>query len=85
MPWERYVKKDGRKDVRVKGAASDSLYDPKQYKAAKAAAVAAEKREKALADAKRLFAVTRREVAAKGGGRGVPSPKAPDKPLKRGR
>lgn len=63
--WERYTNKRGQKDVRLKGALSGAVFEPKAYRAAKADAVRAEKAAKALSDFDRDFARTAAEARAK--------------------
>lgn len=59
MAWEKFINKQGRKDVRPAGAPADSVVVKNDaYRTAKRQAVKEEQRQKALADFNRDFART---------------------------
>lgn len=66
--WEKFINKDGRKDVRPVGASSDAVVVQNDaYHRAKRQMVQEEKRQKALADVRREYARNERALAAKAG------------------
>lgn len=68
MAWERFTKKDGRKDVRPMGAPSDAVVVKNDaYRKAKRLAVQEEKRQAALSDFARAFGQNERALRAKSG------------------
>lgn len=66
--WQKFINRQGMKDVRPRGAANDAvILHNDAYHNAKRRMVNEEKRQKALADVRREFAMNERRLSAKSG------------------